>query len=62
MTQASHDPHIPPVSFRQLPEGNIQLQIGRGDALQKYSATNIWHLLLREPRSANNIFFRFWIC
>ena len=49
MTQASHDPHIPPVSFRQLPEGNIQLQIGRGDALQKYSATNIWHLLLREP-------------
>jgi len=49
MTQASKDPQILPVSFRQHPLGKIQVHIGQGDALQKYSAKSIWHLLLREP-------------
>lgn len=49
MTQSSNNPQIPPISFHQQSLGKILLHIGQGDALQKYSATSIWHLLLREP-------------
>lgn len=55
LTQSPNGPNGAPVTFTQSPFGKMILRVGMGDSLQEFPARNIWHLLLREPDTCNQL-------